>query len=44
MASLEAVLATGVSLPVAVFLFYLGVRACRGLYHAIGNLVGWPYM
>jgi hypothetical protein len=43
-ASLEAVMATAVSLPVAVALFYVGIRASRGLYFLVGHLVGWPYM
>jgi hypothetical protein len=41
---MEAVLATGLSMPVVVGLFYLGVRACRGLYFLVSNLVGWPHM
>lgn len=43
MASLEVVLATGVTFPVVGGMFYLGVRACRNLFHVIGNLVGWPF-
>lgn len=43
-ASLEAVLAAGVSLPIAVSLFYVAMRASRGLYFLVGHLVGWPYM
>jgi len=44
MASLEAVMATGLVLPLAVLMMAMGSRACRMLYHVIGNLVGWPYL
>jgi hypothetical protein len=43
-ASLEVVMVTGVSFPAAVILYYLAMRACRGLYHVMGNWVGSPYM
>ncbi len=43
MASMEAVLATAISLPVAVSLLYLAFRMCRFLYQAIAHLIGWPY-
>ncbi len=44
MASMEAVMATGVSMPFAAALFYMGLRACKNLYHVCGSLVGWPYL
>lgn len=44
LASLEAVLATAMTLPVVVFLLWLGSKACIRLFHVIGTLVGWPYL
>ena len=43
-ASIEAVMATAVSFTAASLLAYNGMRACRNLYHAIANLVGWPFL
>lgn len=44
MASLEAVIATAITLPVVIFLLYMGTRACIRLFHVIGTLVGWPFL
>ena len=43
MASMEAVLATAISLPAAVALLYLAFRMCRHVFQAIAHLIGWPY-
>jgi hypothetical protein len=43
-ASLELVLATGVSMAITAVAFYLGVDACKGLFQVIGHLVGWPHL
>ena len=44
LASLEAVVATAITLPVVILLFNLGVRACKQLWQVIGAQVGWPYL
>ena len=44
MASLEVVMATAVMLPLAGFLFFLGVEMCTTLYQAVGALVAWPFL
>jgi len=44
LASLEAVFATAMTLPVVVFLLWLGTKACIRLFHIIGTLVGWPFL
>jgi hypothetical protein len=44
LASLELVLATGIAVPFAAGLMFLGFQACKRLYHVIGTLVGWPYL
>lgn len=44
LASLEAVFATAMTLPVIVFLLWLGTKACIRLFHVIGTLVGWPFL
>lgn len=43
-ASIEVVMATAVSFTAASLLAYNGMRACRNLYHAVANLVGWPFL
>lgn len=42
LASLEAVMATAITLPIVIMLFALGVRACKLLFQVIGTMVGWP--
>ena len=44
MASLEAVFATAITLPVVIFLLWLGSKACIRLFQVIGTLVGWPFL
>jgi hypothetical protein len=44
MASLEAIMATAVVLPMAALLLLWGIRACRQLFAVIGPSVGWPYL
>jgi hypothetical protein len=44
LSSLEAVIALAISFPAAVFLFWLGARACRNLFEVIDTFVGWPYL
>jgi len=44
LASLEAVFATAITLPVVIFLLWLGSKACIRLFHVIGTLVGWPFL
>lgn len=43
-ASIEVVLATAVSFTASSLLAYQGMKACRNLFHAVANLVGWPYL
>lgn len=44
LSSLEVVLATGIMLPLAIALFFVGRRACGRLYEIIESLVTWPYL
>jgi hypothetical protein len=44
LAALEVVLATGITMPVVFALAYLGVRACKNLFHVISTLVDWPLL
>jgi hypothetical protein len=44
LASLEAVMATAVTFPMAALLFVWGLRACRQIYAIIGPSIGWPYL
>lgn len=44
LASLEAVLAAFIALPIAAFLLILAIRACRNLFQTNGLLIGMPYM
>lgn len=44
LSSLEVVLATGIMLPFAIALFFVGRRACGRLYEIIESLVTWPYL
>jgi len=41
---LEVVLATGIMLPFAIALFFVGRKACGRLYEIIESLVTWPYL
>lgn len=43
-ATIEIVLALGVSLPFVGILFVGGLRGCRNLWHVIANTVGMPYL
>ncbi|MDB5339234.1 MAG: hypothetical protein JWN70_4853 [Planctomycetaceae bacterium] len=43
-ATIEIVLALGVSLPFVGILFMGGLRGCRNLWHVIANAVGMPYL
>lgn len=43
LASLEAVLATGVTIPIAAALVIAGLRLCRDYYTLLSTLVCWPY-
>ncbi len=40
----EAVISTGITLPLAAALFFLGRAACGRLYQIIESLVAWPYL
>jgi len=44
LATLEVVLATGIMLPFAIALFFVGREACGRLYQIIESLVTWPYL
>lgn len=44
LASLEAVLVTGIVVPGAVALMWLGINASKLFYQLVANLVCWPYM
>jgi hypothetical protein len=41
---LEVVLATGIMLPFAIALFFVGRKACGRLYEIIESLVTWSYL
>jgi hypothetical protein len=40
--SLEVIVVVGVTLPLAVGLFFLARAGCRRLFHVIEMLVTWP--
>lgn len=44
LSSLEVVLATGIMLPFAIALYFVGRKACGRLYEIIESLVTWPYL
>lgn len=44
MSTLELVIATGIGLPVFVFLAYAGIFACRVLFSVMGTMVGSPLL
>ena len=44
MASLEVVMTIAVMLPVAGFLFFVGIKLCAAIYQTIGTLVSWPFL
>ena len=44
LASLEAVLATGITIPILAFLLHVGFVACRRYFQIVAELVGWPYL
>jgi hypothetical protein len=44
MASLEVVMTIAVMLPVAGFLFFVGIKLCAAIYQMIGALVMWPFL
>jgi hypothetical protein len=33
-----------VMLPVAGFLFFVGIKLCAAIYQTIGTLVSWPFL
>ena len=43
-ASVEVVIATGMSFSASAVLAYHGMRACRNLFHVVSNLIGLPHM
>lgn len=43
MSSLEAVMATGITVPVACLGLTACVKLCRYYYHTVATLVCWPY-
>lgn len=44
LATMEAVMAMAVTLPMAALLLLWAIRACRQLFAVIGPAVGWPYL
>lgn len=44
MTTMEVVWITALSLPLAVAMFALAIRACRLLFRTNAELVGWPLM
>jgi len=44
LSTMEVVLATGIMLPFAIALFFVGRKACGRLYEIIESLVTWPYL
>lgn len=44
LSSMEAVMATGITVPVATFFLVVGFRACKYFYHTVATLVCWPYI
>ena len=43
LASLEAVMATGITIPLATYMIVTGLRICRAYYQLLSTLVCWPY-
>lgn len=43
-ATFEAVMVTGAMFPLAVALYYLGIRGFTALFRTIHALVTWPYL
>jgi hypothetical protein len=41
---MEAVLATGITLPLLALLLHVGFVACRHYFQVVAGLVGWPYL
>lgn len=44
LATMEVVLATGIMLPFAIALFFVGRKACGRFYEIVESLVTWPYL
>lgn len=44
MASLDAVMTTGVVIVLATFFLLNGIRLCKWFYHTVATLVCWPYI
>ena len=44
LAQMEAVMTTAVVLPLAVALFFMGLKACQYFYQIMSALVSWPYL
>lgn len=44
LSTLEVVLSTGVMMPFAVALYFVGKQACGRLFQIIQSLVAWPYL
>lgn len=42
--SLEVVMTTGIMLPLAGTLLFLGIKMCALVYQAIGAMVSWPFL
>lgn len=44
LATLEAVLATAITVPVATFFVLAAVAICKSFYHEVASLVCWPFL
>ena len=43
LSSLEVVMATGVTVPIVLFLLLAGMQLVREFYQNVATLVCWPY-
>ena len=43
-ATAEAVIALGVSMPLAILMLAFGLKLCKATYHLVASLTCWPYM
>lgn len=43
-AQIEVVMTTAISVPMAVFLFFMCIKACAFFYRLVADLVGGPFL
>ena len=44
MSSLEVVMATAITFPLAVAILLVAVKACQTFYRMASTMVGWPFL